>query len=142
MQCWSFSNLPERIAIGRSSNNDVVLADSVVSRWHAEVVRLGSDWIFVVLGINGAYVDGQRVDSFLLGDGVCVQLGQTGPHLRFVGTALRANSEIVPQPQNRRAESNALAELDVLRDNIDRAIGESEAAVSRAQLVALGSSYC
>ena len=99
LQCWSFNASSGRIAIGRSNSNDVVLSDRVVSRWHAEIERADSGWRFEVLGINGAYIEGQRVDRFLLWDGVCVQLGQTGPRLRFVGAALGAAPEPVSQPQ-------------------------------------------
>jgi len=146
LRCWSFSDSPERIAIGRSSNNDVVLADNVVSRWHAEIVRIDSDWMFVVLGINGAYVNGRRGDSFPLWDGACVQLGQTGPHLSFFGTALRTSSGVMPmpKPQDRCVqESSTLAELEVFGGNSRaRAIRGSESMVSRIQKISLDPSYC
>jgi len=144
LQHWGFSDLPERIAIGRSSNNDVVLSEHVVSRWHAEIVRIGSIWTFEVLGINGAYVGGQRVDRFPLWDGACVQLGQTGPRLKFSGTALRANPEIAPQPQQQLdRRSGKVAKLDLLRSSMDWTVEEPQPLkplVSRAQTIALGPS--
>lgn len=48
------------IVIGRLSTNDVVLADSNVSRKHAELRRDGSRWVLVDLGsTNGTLVNGK-----------------------------------------------------------------------------------
>lgn len=48
------------VVIGRLSTNDVVLADSNVSRRHAELRRQGSKWILVDLGsTNGTLVNGK-----------------------------------------------------------------------------------
>ncbi len=48
------------IVIGRLSTNDVVLADSNVSRKHAELRREGARWVLVDLGsTNGTLVNGK-----------------------------------------------------------------------------------
>ena len=59
------------ITIGRGSTNDVVLADSNVSRRHAELRRDGSRWTVVDLGsTNGTMVNGKlaREQSLAHGD--------------------------------------------------------------------------
>ena len=144
VQCWCFSELQGRIAIGRSSNNDVVLSESVVSRWHAEIVRIGSGWMFEILGMNGAYIDGQRVDSFPLWDGACVQLGQTGPRLRFGGAALRSDLKIVPPLQKQRElEDEINANLDTLIESMRWPTAEPEpvpVACTTQAVIALGPS--
>ncbi|MGQ0714891.1 MAG: FHA domain-containing protein [Gemmatimonadaceae bacterium] len=49
------------VHVGRSTNNDVVLADKSVSSTHATLQRRGSDWYVVDADSrNGTYVDGER----------------------------------------------------------------------------------
>jgi pSer/pThr/pTyr-binding forkhead associated (FHA) protein len=52
------------VHVGRSTNNDVMLADKSVSSAHAKLQRRGNDW-YVVDGEskNGTYVDGVRVSG-------------------------------------------------------------------------------
>ena len=53
-----------RLTIGRRSDNDIALGwDSEVSRVHAELERVGSDWALVDDGLsrNGSYVNAERV---------------------------------------------------------------------------------
>lgn len=52
----------ERLRIGRLPDNDVVLDDLLVSRWHAELCRVDGRWhIRDLSSANGTYVNGQRV---------------------------------------------------------------------------------
>jgi pSer/pThr/pTyr-binding forkhead associated (FHA) protein len=54
----------DRLTIGRRSTNDVALPwDQQVSRLHAELTRMGSDWVVCDEGVshNGTFVNGQRV---------------------------------------------------------------------------------
>src|SRR3954470_22408438 len=59
--------LPEdrgSLTIGRRATNDVALPwDSQVSRVHAELVPMGSDWVLCDEGVshNGTFVNGARV---------------------------------------------------------------------------------
>lgn len=58
------------IVIGRLSTNDVVLADSNVSRKHAELRRDGSRWVLVDLGsTNGTLVNGKLAKEHPLQSG-------------------------------------------------------------------------
>jgi ABC-type multidrug transport system ATPase subunit len=73
-----------RTRIGRTGDNDVVLADDLrVSRRHAELVRAGSSAEIVDVGSsNGTFVNGQRVERAALSEGDLVTIGN---HLfRFV----------------------------------------------------------
>jgi pSer/pThr/pTyr-binding forkhead associated (FHA) protein len=79
-----FTELPqdrERLTIGRRDSNDVALSwDGQVSRVHAELVRMGADWVVRDDGIshNGTFVNGERVRGRRrLCDGDAISVGDT-----------------------------------------------------------------
>jgi hypothetical protein len=70
------------VVIGRMSSCDVVLADSNVSRRHAELRRDGSDWVIEDLGsTNGTLVDGKLASQHELSGGETLGFGTSA--LRF-----------------------------------------------------------
>jgi hypothetical protein len=57
------ASFPDRITIGRTANNDVVIADTSVSRLHAYVRRDGANWIVADAGSkNGSFLRGETLD--------------------------------------------------------------------------------
>lgn len=77
----------ERMTIGRTDDNNIVIPDGSVSSHHAEVTFDGSSWMLTDLGsTNGTKAGGQRVDtvsldaspSFVLGSVECVFVGDGG----------------------------------------------------------------
>src|SRR6266511_1350574 len=73
-----------RIVIGRSRDCDIQLADSNVSRRHAELRQEGASYWIVDLGsTNGIEVNGKRVKRAKLSDGDTITLGSTD--VRFGG---------------------------------------------------------
>jgi pSer/pThr/pTyr-binding forkhead associated (FHA) protein len=70
-----------RLTLGRSPENDVCLAwDGEVSRLHAEIERVGEQWLVVDDGVsrNGTFVAGERVNGRRrLHDGDIVRVGTT-----------------------------------------------------------------
>jgi FhaA, N-terminal domain/FHA domain len=67
-----------RLVIGRSRDCDVQLADSNVSRRHAELRQEGASYWIVDLGsTNGVEVNGRRVKRAKLTDGDTITLGST-----------------------------------------------------------------
>ena len=70
--------------IGREPGCEVQLNDVHVSRRHAEVLLLRGQWMIRDLqSSNGLFVDGERVDSASIGEGVTVILGADGPALQI-----------------------------------------------------------
>jgi hypothetical protein len=68
--------------IGRSVDNDVILADPRVSRYHAEIDRLPEGYVVRDLGsTNGTVVGGRRIRERLLEDGDILVMGET--EMRF-----------------------------------------------------------
>lgn len=52
----------QRVTIGRTNNNDVVLEDASVSRFHAYLEQLNGEWVLVDAGSrNGSYLAGRKL---------------------------------------------------------------------------------
>jgi hypothetical protein len=58
------ASFPDRITIGRTSNNDVVIVDTSVSRLHAYVRRVGDAWSIADAGSkNGSWLRGEKLEA-------------------------------------------------------------------------------
>ena len=65
-----------QVSVGRDVRCEVMVNHSSVSRRHAEVVRLAEGYLLRDLGSrNGSFVNGQRVEEYLLQDGDVVGFG-------------------------------------------------------------------
>ena len=82
MEGMQFQLLPtEQTTIGRSSDSKIFLDDVTVSRKHASVALVGSDWMLSDSGsLNGTYVNKHRVTTTALAGGDELQIGK----FRFV----------------------------------------------------------
>lgn len=66
------------LTIGRSSDNDLVLPDSRVSRHHAQLAARRGTLVYCDLGsTNGSRVNGVQVSELVLGAGDRIELGDT-----------------------------------------------------------------
>lgn len=86
-QQWQFEQCI-RIKVGRAPDNDVLLAHEQVSRYHLELSpnHPGSsdgEWKVQGLGTNGTLVNGKFITQGDLSNGDLIQLGLTGPLLKF-----------------------------------------------------------
>lgn len=94
-QIWTFEDEPI-ISIGRSTDNLVVLYSVVVSRRHIELQKSDDGWQIVNVGANGTYLDGTRISSHPVVDGVIVRLARSGPQLQIrLGIV---TPDIIPEP--------------------------------------------
>ncbi|MBW2119277.1 MAG: FHA domain-containing protein, partial [Deltaproteobacteria bacterium] len=74
----NFPILKQKITIGRSKNNDLVLHDDTVSRHHAEILETKKGYFVGDLGsYNKTTVNGKSVESAFLKHGDKIQLGLT-----------------------------------------------------------------
>jgi DNA-binding CsgD family transcriptional regulator len=92
----------DRLVIGRTAANEVVLDwDRQVSRSHAELERIGTDWALVDDGLsrNGSYVNDERVlGRRRLADGDVLRIGQTTLVYRAPATAFESTLSAAPAP--------------------------------------------
>ncbi|MDM9383234.1 FHA domain-containing serine/threonine-protein kinase [Chlorogloeopsis sp. ULAP01] len=84
---WHFEN-EHIIRIGRSTDNDVVLNDTLVSRYHLEIRQLSSNqnsgsWQVISKGTNGTFINEVLVVQSLLPNNSLLQLARGGPILKF-----------------------------------------------------------
>lgn len=71
----------EEMSVGRSKDNDVVLLDHVVSRYHARIIDTKEGYLLTDLGsFNGTEVNGKSVQNRLLKNGDEIRIG----HARIV----------------------------------------------------------
>jgi pSer/pThr/pTyr-binding forkhead associated (FHA) protein len=104
----------ERLTIGRRATCDIALPwDTEVSRVHAEIERVGDDWVVLDDGLsrNGTFVNGERVTTRRrLRDGDVVVVGDTAiafaagddPSSQSTATALRPSLGEELTPAQRR----------------------------------------
>jgi tetratricopeptide (TPR) repeat protein len=73
-----------RVTIGRDENAGICLPEPMVSRLHAEIIRLGDDFLLRDHGsTNGSFVNDVRVAERLLADGDLLRFGKAGPSILF-----------------------------------------------------------
>ena len=105
-----------RLTIGRSPRNDVALRwDGEVSRLHAELERVGGDWLVIddQLSHNGTYVNGERVRTRrVLRAGDVIRIGDT--QLAFVAPAGGSISATVTAARSAAAPDLTPAQRRVL----------------------------
>lgn len=86
LQRWSFPG-KTIVKIGRSPDNDVVLTDSLVSRYHLELRQITNSgittWRLFNQGTNGTFLNDVLVEEAMVFDGALIQLAQGGPVLKF-----------------------------------------------------------
>ncbi|MBK7539028.1 MAG: sigma 54-interacting transcriptional regulator [Myxococcales bacterium] len=88
---WTFDR--EEVRIGSMDDNDVVLDDDTVSRYHCKIVQEDTGYVLVDLrSTNGSFVNKVRVREAFLKPGCQVSVGQS----QFRFNAREEEVEIVP----------------------------------------------
>jgi DNA-binding NtrC family response regulator len=95
-QEWTFDK--EEVRIGSMDENDIVLHDDTVSRYHCKIVQDDTGYVLVDnRSTNGTFINKVRVREAFLKPGCVVAVGQT--QLRF--TAREEEVQIVPSRADR-----------------------------------------
>jgi tetratricopeptide (TPR) repeat protein len=106
-----------RFTIGRGPENSLCIPASVVSRSHAELIRIGDDFLLRDLGsTNGSYVNGARVSEQMLNDGDTLRFGNNGPEVSF-RLIEKETGEIIEQQRHPKSTTQNL--IDALSGRLD-----------------------
>jgi len=126
---WSFSSADrELIRIGRAQDNDVIVADRYVSRYHAELSHTDGAWAVRCMGRHGMSLDGSSLDEAReIPEGVqTIQFGGSGLTLRV--TVSRAQAADAADRTDLTtmlfAESPALFPIHIDEDDKARTVDE------------------
>jgi pSer/pThr/pTyr-binding forkhead associated (FHA) protein len=75
-QIFNFPISKDTVRIGRSNDNDLILADNTVSRYHTEIQKRKNDYILADLGsYNGTKLNGKSIQKVFLKHGDKIQIG-------------------------------------------------------------------
>ncbi|MDQ4074827.1 MAG: FHA domain-containing protein [Chloroflexota bacterium] len=142
-RCWALEE--DLTTLGRWPDNDVVLPDRRVSRHHAQIRRIGTQFFLEDRNsTNGTYINGERIsESSPLQDGDRLQFAPSF-QLRFVDSA--STSPVVGRPPRRQLEIDDLerrvtiggeeVDLSVAQYNLLRLLKMHEGkVVSRPEIV-------
>ena len=124
---WQFSSLDHDVVrIGRSHENEVVISDAYVSRFHAELHFTDGGWEIRSLGRNGVLLGGRKIeDKHSIAEADEFQLGPSGSFIRLspmneadAASALPASLTTVVM------DAAQLSAIAVDRMDVSRAVGE------------------
>lgn len=108
-----------RFTIGRGAENSLCLPDQSISRCHAEVIRLGNDFLLRDLGsTNGTFVNVDRVSEQLLNDGDSIRFGNSGFKLLFKLSKERRRTPTL-EPSSRHKTENLIGSLSGKLNTLD-----------------------
>ncbi|MEP7342169.1 MAG: FHA domain-containing protein [Acidobacteriota bacterium] len=114
-----------KFTIGRGPENSLCLPSSVVSRLHAEVIRLGQDFVLRDLGsTNGSYLNGKRITESMLSDGDQIRFGSNGPEMTFQLIENESGQVISLAPPPRNATASLMDSLIEKLDEVQTDICE------------------
>lgn len=82
VQHWKLES-KSLIRIGRAKDNDVIIYNAVVSRYHAEIWKDASDWIIINFGVNGTYIDDEPIIQVSIVNEMIIRLGNYGPKIQI-----------------------------------------------------------
>lgn len=88
---WKFED-QSVIEIGRASDNQVVIVDPLVSRYHLQLRKLSDDpikWMLVNKGTNGTFVNGVLTSQAVITEGTFIELAKGGPLLQLNWQVIR-----------------------------------------------------
>lgn len=80
---WCFDAKKFMISIGRVPDNDIVLYNPAVSRYHMKLRRVGDRWQLICFGQNKTYIDEQQVNQVVLEGGEVIHLPRSVPAIQI-----------------------------------------------------------
>ncbi len=107
-----------RFTFGRGNENSLCIHSSVVSRTHAELIRVGNDFLFRDLGsTNGSFINNARISEQVLIDGDLIRFGNNGPELTFHRIEQATGAIVDTAPPSGAQTENLMDSLAVRLDD-------------------------
>jgi pSer/pThr/pTyr-binding forkhead associated (FHA) protein len=101
----SYVLLGNRIIIGRSEKADIRLNDTKASREHAEVTKVGTNWVATDLGSqNGIIVNDRKIKQEQLNEGDKLIVGQTV--FKFAKVEVTSKTKVIKEESEDAKPSN------------------------------------
>lgn len=117
LQEWSFDRQTP-IRVGRATDNDVVIDNALVSRYHLEIIpgNLSQSWQVVNQGVNGTFLNEVLISRSPLPEEGFLQLAKDGPVLQFKTPTIPKLNKIT-DPGNKKCNhtGNAATNLFCIR---------------------------
>lgn len=82
LQTWDLDG-NDTIHLGRAREADLVFSSPYVSRSHAYLRRDEQGWELTCISKVGVFIDGRRIESIVLTDGMIFRLAERGPLIKF-----------------------------------------------------------
>jgi len=107
----------ERITLGRTSTCTIPIADPFLSREHAEIRRVGNEWILTDKGsVNGTFLNGNRVSaSTALKIGDSIQLGDAELRVETEGSGPTTQEFTITADDNSSIASLSLSAIEAVQ---------------------------
>src|SRR4051812_275746 len=107
-----FDLVEERVSLGRNSRNEIVIENTFISSFHAELLRQkdGGYEIVDLKSANGTFVNDARIERAML---------HTSDHVRFGQLVARYRDEKLPGPE-RVEKGGAIPATEKMRDADER----------------------
>jgi len=97
-----------RFTIGRGAENSLCIPATIISRSHAELIRVGNDHLLRDLGsTNGCFVNGVRITEQMLNDGDLLRFGSNGPEVAF-RLIEKGSGEVIGLPRHQQSTTDSL----------------------------------
>lgn len=122
-QIFNFPISKDKVSIGRSNDNDLILADNAVSRYHTEIQKRKNDYILADLGsYNGTKLNGKSIQKVFLKHGDKIQIGSSKLTFLINGNSLdQAEDSVVLT-----VESDSAVDRQIVRSSPLERHGQSQ----------------
>jgi len=122
-QIFNFPIAKDTVSIGRSNDNDLILADNAVSRYHTEIQKRKNDYILADLGsYNGTKLNGKSIQKVFLKHGDKIQIGSSKLTFLINGNSLdQAEDSVVLT-----VESDSAVDRQIVRSSPLERHGQSQ----------------
>lgn len=109
----SYVLMGNRIVLGRSDKADIKLVDTKASREHAEITKVGANWVVTDLGSqNGIMVNDKKVGQQQLGEGDKLIIGTTV--FKFAKVEVNQKNKVIKEKDEDQEENKPKPKKNII----------------------------